>query len=309
MSQVIYVDVLLLTNLLVNYLLLLASCAIVHTHPRRVRMLLSATVGAIYSLIIFLPDLNVIFSVILRVACSAIMVFIAFKSNNIKTFLRSFGSFFMSNFAFAGIMLGIWLMLKPNGMVYKNGAVYFDIDAVILTLSAVVCYVIISAIAFVLKRKAPDSHIVNITVTYNDISVCGTALFDTGNTLREPFSSFPVIVCERSFVENLLPSWFDISTKEYYQTLGCENFRFIGYKSVGGDGLLPAFKPDLVTVNDRGKTAELNTVYIAVYPKTLSAGEYNALIGNLFFETYEKGGKNSGKDIDIASKYILWHKK
>ena len=120
MSQVIYVDILLLINLLVNYFLLLASNAILHTHPKRLRILISAAVGALYSLIIFLPDLNIVLSVSLRVVCSTVMVLIAFKINNIKTFLRSFGCFFMSNFAFAGIMLGVWLVLKPNGMVYKN---------------------------------------------------------------------------------------------------------------------------------------------------------------------------------------------
>jgi len=193
-------------------------------------------------------------------------------------------------------------------MLYKNGAVYFNIDAIILTVSAVACYAIISVITFMIKRKVPDSHIVNITVTYNDISVCGTALFDTGNTLKEPFSSFPVIVCERGFVEKLLPSWFD-TTDKCPQTVGYEKIRYVSYKSVGGEGLLPAFKPELVIVKDRGKKFETDTVYIAVYPKTLSAGEYNALIGNLFFETFEKGIKNNGKDIGLVSKYILSYKK
>ncbi|MBQ7046994.1 MAG: sigma-E processing peptidase SpoIIGA [Oscillospiraceae bacterium] len=307
MSQVIYVDILLLINLLVNYFLLLASNAILHTHPKRLRILISAAVGALYSLIIFLPDLNIVLSVSLRVVCSTVMVLIAFKINNIKTFLRSFGCFFMSNFAFAGIMLGVWLVLKPNGMVYKNGAVYFDIDAVILTVSAIGCYIVISLISFLLKRKAPDSHIVNLTICYNGISVCGTALFDTGNTLKEPFSSFPVVVCERTFVEKLIPKWFDI--KESSLTEGSNQIRFVSYKSVGGEGLLPAFKPDLVTVYDKGKKVELSTVYIAVYSKTLSGGEYNALIGNLFFETYEKGAKGNEKDIALVAKSILSNKK
>ena len=72
-----------------------------------------------------MPDFGIFFSIILRVSCSVVMVFIAANPKTLKMFLRAFGCFFMSNFAFAGIMLGIWLAFKPNGMIYKNGAVYF----------------------------------------------------------------------------------------------------------------------------------------------------------------------------------------
>ncbi len=309
MNQVIYVDVLLLINLLVNYFLLLASNSILHTQPNRFRILVASAVGSVYSLIIFVPDLNVFVSIVLRIVCSTIMVFITFKINSIKTFFRSFCCFFLSNFAFAGIMLGVWLAFKPNGMVYKNGAVYFDIDALVLTISAVVCYIIVCIISSFLKRKAPDSHIVNLTIYYNGTSVNGTALFDTGNTLKEPFSSFPVIVCERTFVEKLLPVWFDINIKDTSLIKGGNQIRFVSYKSVGGEGLLPAFKADLVAVYDGGKIFELSTVYIAVYSKTLSGGEYNALIGNLFFEMYEKGAKGNEKDVGLVAKNILSHKR
>ena len=50
MSNVIYVDILLLINLLVNFLMLSAAGLLVKTPTRSWRILLSAAIGAIYSL-------------------------------------------------------------------------------------------------------------------------------------------------------------------------------------------------------------------------------------------------------------------
>ena len=306
MQQVVYVDVLLLLNLFVNYLLLRSMSAMMHASPYRIRIFISSSIGAVYSLIIFLPDFGILFSIILRVVCSAVMVLIAANPKTLKMFLRAFGCFFMSNFAFAGIMLGIWLAFKPNGMIYKNGAVYFDIDAFLLTVSAVICYIIISVISYFSKRKAPDSHIVNIKILHNGHTVEGPALFDTGNTLFEPFSSFPAIVCEYGFVEKLLNDEIKEiilnNPSKITQSNRLNEIRFISFNSVGGEGLLPAFLPTSVTVYDKGKKVEQNKVYIAVYSKKLSSGDYVALIGNPFFEAAEKGEHRYEKDTVSAEK-------
>lgn len=313
MQQVVYVDILLLLNLFVNYFLLRSMSAMMHASPYRIRIFISSSIGAVYSLIIFLPDFGIFFSIILRVSCSVVMVFIAANPKTLKMFLRAFGCFFMSSFAFAGIMLGIWLAFKPDGMIYKNGAVYFDIDAFLLTVSAVICYIIISVISYFSKRKAPDSHIVNIKILHNGHTVEGPALFDTGNTLCEPFSSFPAIVCEYGFVEKLLD--YEIkklilnNPTEMTQSNKLSEIRFISFKSVGGEGLLPAFPPTSVTVYDRGRKFEQNNVYIAVYSKNLSSGDYVALIGNPFFEAAEKGEHRYEKDTVPAEEATVPAKK
>lgn len=313
MQQVVYVDILLLLNLFVNYFLLRSMCAMMHASPYRIRIFISSSIGAVYSLIIFLPDFGIFFSIILRVSCSVVMVFIAANPKTLKMFLRAFGCFFMSSFAFAGIMLGIWLAFKPDGMIYKNGAVYFDIDAFLLTVSAVVCYIIILVISCFSRRKAPDSHIVNIKILHNGYTVEGPALFDTGNTLCEPFSSFPAIVCEYGFVEKLLD--YEIkklilnNPTEMTQSNKLNEIRFISFKSVGGEGLLPAFPPTSVTVYDRGRKIEQNNVYIAVYSKNLSSGDYVALIGNPFFEAAEKGEHRYEKDTVPAEEATVPAKK
>ena len=57
------------------------------------------------------------------------------------------------NFIFAGLMLAVWLVFKPSGMVYNNAAVYFDIDVKLLVLSTVVCYVVLTLFSKLFKNE------------------------------------------------------------------------------------------------------------------------------------------------------------
>lgn len=295
--QVIYVDVLILINLVVNYLLLLSTAAVAGLKIKSYRLIISSSLGAIYSLIIFIPDLNLCISILLKIACSVLMIFIAFIFNSIKQFIRAYASFLLSNFMFAGLMLAIWITFKPNGMIYQNGAVYFDVNAVYLIICAVISYITSFVISKFIKHRAPDSHIIDLTINNKCGSVLIKTLLDTGNALKEPFSSFPVIICEYNSIKELIPQNIKDSMNKMTETdlSSINNIRFVSFKSVGGSGLLPAFKPQSVNFKIKGKEYKNTDVYIAVYNKSLSNGEYNALMGTLILEYSSKGENNNKK--------------
>lgn len=54
----VYVDVLLVVNSFVNYLMLLCVMKFLKIQTGRIRVLLAAAVGGLFSLKIFLPELN-----------------------------------------------------------------------------------------------------------------------------------------------------------------------------------------------------------------------------------------------------------
>lgn len=296
MSNVIYVDVLLLINLLVNFLMLSAATRLVGKKSRVWRVLLSSAIGAIYSLVILAPQMNALLSVTLRISCFLLMLFVAFKIDTKKDFLRAAGGFFLANFVFAGIMLAVWFTFKPNGMIYQNGAVYFDISAITLILTAAACYLIVRIISHFIKKNAPDSHTATLkAIVDGKIAEC-TVLIDTGSALTEPFSAEPAIVCEYSLVEPILSDDvkkivrgnFDGNIE--YQNA---NIRFISFKSVGGSGVLPSISADKILISFNKTVFENQKVYIAIYNGSLSGGEYRALVGNNFFDGAQR---REGKD-------------
>ena len=66
--------------------------------------------------------------------------------------------------------------------------------------------------------------------------------------------------------------------------------RLIPFRSVGGEGLLPAFQPDALTVTDAaGRARDIGGGYVAI-TDALGRGEFQALIGNDITTLFYTGG-------------------
>lgn len=273
----VYADVLLVINLFVNYALLLCSSMIMKNSASRARVLLGAAIGAFYGLVIFLPDMPSLAELLLRLAATGLIVFGTFGFKNLRYFLRCFFTFFAVSFAFGGIMLVLWVTVAPVGMVYSNGAVYFDIDLAVLAVSTVVCFAVVSLISHFTARRAPKDSIALVKIVYGGKTVNATALVDTGNSLCEGFSGYPVALGEYSTLEKIIPSAVRdfLDGKELSPSA---DFRVVMHKTVSGTGLLPVFKPDYIEIKSASHTVKTDRVYIAVTKNNLAGGEFSVIL-------------------------------
>ena len=161
-------------------------------------------------------------------------------------------------------MLDIWYFIAPQGLIIKNSVVYFNVSPLILIVMTVVCYFIIRLIHRITGRQAPEDLFCRIQIDFNGKSVTCSAKVDTGNSLTEPFSNAPVaVVCEEC-----------LSGIEPRQKSG--KIRLVPFQAVSGGGLLPAFKPDKLTVIIGKDKIEIHEVYIAVTKSKL--GAFSALL-------------------------------
>lgn len=298
MKQVVYVDILFLLNTFMNYLLLLAATALTGARRKPLRLLLASALGGLFSLSIFLPELPLPLSILLKLGCCAALVFAAFPIPSARFFRRAFCCFFLANFIFAGLLLALWFAFAPNGMVYRNGAFYFDIAPLTLTLSAIACYLILTLILRFTRKNAPENHIYTLTVWQGDKQITGKALFDSGNALRESFSGAAVIVADPTFVKDILPealrNYLKGQTDSDLESMpAVQGMRLIPYHALHGGGVLPAFRPDRLWVQNGARLYEAEQVYLAVSKKSLSSGEYVALIGTVFFEQQKERVQNN----------------
>lgn len=264
MKQTIYIDVLIAVNLFINYFLLLAVSKFLSLSARRGRLLLGALLGAAYSLSILLPDINFLLSLGIKLAMSATIIISAYRYQGLKQFFRELAAFYIISFSFAGIMIALWYFIAPQGLIIKNSIVYFNISPLVLILLTLVCYFMIRLINRITGRQAPEEFICRIWIDYGDKSAACIAKVDTGNSLCEPFSNYPVAVVSGEYVADMIPP--DDSGK----------IRFIPFQAVSGEGLLPAFKPDKLTIVCGKHQYEKKNVYIAVSKARL--GETGALL-------------------------------
>ena len=293
MKQVVYIDILFVTNLFLNYLLLRCTALLDSNPVRRLRLLLAAGVGGLFSLSILLPELSLPLSLLLKIVCCTVTVLCAFPLRGKRAFFRTAAFFFTASFLFAGAMLALWLLTAPRGMVYRNGSVYFDLSILTLAVSALVCYCVILVITRLTRKSAPQNHLCELTVCHGGKSIAGKALFDSGNALCEVFSGAPVIVAQADFLSPLMPPELRLPL-EALQAAPAAGIRLIPYHAMNGSGVLPAFRAEKVLLHCAGKRYESSETYLAPAPKALSCGEYDALVGTVFFER--------GKELAFAVK-------
>lgn len=279
----VYADVLIVVNLFVNYALLLCSSMIMKRHVTSLRLFIGAAVGAFYGLVIFLPQLPDVVEILMRIIASALIVFATFGYRNIRSFLRCFCTFFAVSFAFGGIMLVLWVTVAPIGMVYNNGAVYFDINLTVLAASTVVSFAVVSLIANFTQRHAPKESTAIVTVYNKGRTVTLKALIDTGNSLTESFSGYPVILGEMGYLEKVIPKVI----KEFVDgddVSASPEIRLVVHKTVSGTGVLPVFRPDYIEVKTISKCIKTNEVYIGVTSGNLASGEYEMILNPTLFD-------------------------
>lgn len=282
-------------NIFINYFLLLSVSKILNLTLIRKKLILSAFVGAIYSLIILLPPVNWALSLLIKLAMSASIVILAFKWISLKLFLKTFLTFYGVNFLFGGIIFFIWYFVTPNGIFINNDMIYLNLSPIFLVLATFVSYL---AIRLIHKTVGRQDILVqtncDVLIEFEEKSVILKAKVDTGNTLKEPFSGLPVIVAQCKFVEAILPA----RLKEYlcvsnansaakdmqsFEVPRFTDFRLIPFKTISGNGLLPAFKATRIKVLSKTQNISKDA-YVAICSEKIFNNEYQALINSELIE-------------------------
>ncbi len=229
---IVYVDILVILNTLVNYFILLAIRKITHSYTKRWRIALGAFVGGISSLLLFLEHLN-IFMTVLKVLSGVLMIIVTFEIKTLKLLLKRLFFLFVITFLFGGVTYAIYIFFDKDILLYSNGIIYFDVDMTFLVICSVISYCVITFITKYTDKKASKNTEYYVTIENNGKTVSCMALMDTGNNLREPFSDYPVIMADESVFNQLYSD---------------ETIRVIPISTVNGESIIRSFRPQRVTI-------------------------------------------------------------
>lgn len=244
--QCIYVDVLVVLNWYVDYFILLGTARVAHIGFKRKRVVLSALLGACSSLMILLPTMHYVVNVAVRFAVSVVLVVVAFGRGTVWTTVKTALYFCVVSFTFAGMAMALRGLTHGSVVSTNNGYVYADVSIPFLVASTAVCYATLCGVRYVFDRNAGTSGSWTVEVTYLGRRIVLEGLADTGNALTDAFSGRPVVVCSQRSLEEILP--LTVPPTEAFASL--RGFRLVPYSTIGGDGLVPSFKPDSVVVVD-----------------------------------------------------------
>lgn len=280
MRQTVYLDVLVAVNFLVDYFLLYAAGQLSASAISRVRLCLGALLGAACSCSILLPPLPAALNCLITIGSCALMTLTAFGFSGWRRFARSMLWVAAVTAGYGGLMLALWLLAEPRGLIINNGAVYIDIPPELLVLATVVCYAITSLYSGQMRKRNLMRSRCRVTITNGGSQVSLDAIVDTGNLLTEPFSGLPVIVAEREALQPVLPEGFDSFDKSGEASAGQSppGFRVVPYSGVGGKGIMLAFRPQKITTVLPGGSPRTAEAYIGVLNGGRVGREHRAIV-------------------------------
>lgn len=290
----IYIDVILIENLCMNYIILFATSYILKIKRNHFRMLVSSLLGGIYSILAYMQVLQVYSNFLIKIILSIAMVYLAYNAKNIKILMKQIIIFYLTSFVFGGCALALLYFVKPQEILMKNGMYIGTYPLKIALLGGIVGFTI-TVIAFkvVKYRMTKKDMFCNVTIYLKEKYINVRAIIDTGNMLKDPISRMPVIVVEKDVLYEIIPykilnnlekiiggdtnsEIYDEESVEYIS-----KFKVIPYTSLGRqNGLLLGIKADKVKIELDANEEDLKNVIIGIYDKKLTKKDnYNALLG------------------------------
>ncbi len=259
MKQVIYVDVLFALNLLLSFFLLAAAGKLSGERPPMLRMLLGSLLGGAASLTIFLPQSSLPLSLLLRAVLLLPVVPVTFGFGSVRRFLRLWLVNAGVSCLFAGALVGVWLLLKPSGLVLRNGAVYFEIGFLPLVLGCGAFYAAVWLFRRFFSRRKHEQAVCEVRFDYSGRHFTCKGLVDTGNTLRDPFTGRAVQLISASLAARVAPEYRPGETDALPR-----GFRLIPCATAQGEGLLAGFDAVNFSAAAVQETARLERTVLAV---------------------------------------------
>ncbi len=289
----IYLDVVLLENLCMNYIILFATGYILKIKLKQLRIIISSLLGGIYAVVFYLEILPIYSNFIMKILLSVGMVYIAFSAKKVKQLLKQLVLFYLTSFVFGGCAFFLLYFVKPQNILIQNGVYIGTYPLKIALLGGIVGF-IITYIAFqIVKTKLKKKDMIhNITVKIEGKILNLKAMLDTGNLLKEPITGMPVVVVEKEQLYSIIP----INLLDHIEELiGGENvnlidqvekgyltkFRVIPFSSIGKqNGLMLGLKADEIIIEKEEEKYSRTDIIIGIFPQKLSKNNtYTALIG------------------------------
>ena len=94
----IYIDVVLIENLLMNYIILFATGTVLKIKIKYIRILLASLVGAIYTIIAYILALKIYSNIFLKFVLSLIIIYIAFNPKSVKKLFKFTLIFYLTSY-------------------------------------------------------------------------------------------------------------------------------------------------------------------------------------------------------------------
>lgn len=250
----IYLDILMISNILLTLIFIRIMSLTVHSRLRRKNKLKCLVPAALSSLLMIVRPENYVESLavtLAKIIAVTLIVKLAFGLSFEKRLITYTAAYIGINIAFGGICMFIWEFFGAEFIIIGNLTVYFNVPIWLLILCTAAAYAAITLYEKLMFSENTRTESYRALFVYGDYSAELPAISDTGNKLTDAFSGEPVVV----FCSDKLYYHFDLDDPS---KLPYSGFHLIPCSTVSGMSILPVTLNGKVTIlQSSGQRKEL----------------------------------------------------
>lgn len=227
----IYVDLLVIEDLILNYIILLGTGILLNRITKLKKVFLASVIGTIPLIFLFI-NINKIMININSILFIIIMSLISFGYKDILYTIKNIiYAYFISIFLAGSIYL-----INTNYLPEINNYILKFI--ILIIISPCITYIYIKSIN---KIKTNYSNYYQIDIYLKDKpKITTTAYLDTGNKLKDPYTGKPIILVSKKIIN------------EFY-----EKTIIVPYNTIDNHSLLKCFSPEKIYIHKVGERKKI----------------------------------------------------
>ena len=241
--MIIYVDVLIVVNLIITYFMLVTAAVLSGYTYNRKRVIFASVIGALFCLFIFVQNSNAFLGVLVKILSLIICSAVAFWRGKIKGYLVQSICFVLLNILLSGVVLTI--SYKSKAVLYQNMFFYFDINPVILVLSSALIYLVIIIFSSI-KNSFSSDKIYITDLMFRDFSIIGLqAFYDSGLKIKDIVSNKDIMILSYNKIQNHINEELKTDLEKFFAQKYSDiqvPFVPVFYNTISGQGIIPAIK-------------------------------------------------------------------
>lgn len=291
-SMEIYWDILLLLNVLINFVILVLTAWISRQSYAFWRIFVAAVIGGIYVLVEGIFDFPGLYLVVSKILISLLLPIVSFGFSSVRQISFIIGIFYVVSFVLGGAVLGCTYLWRMNVQFYDAGIISPLRYQQLLWGMGIGITLLYFVICRILKTHLNSQYYYKIRIQYADREIELEAIVDTGNCLYTPITYTPVIIVEKKMVLPIM----NTPVKEFFEkyasanwianldkcldTVWLERIQLVSCKSIGSEqNLLISFRPDSIDIIKENRYIKINNAMVAIYDGVLTnCGGYSALL-------------------------------
>ena len=234
MSMKVYVDLILILNFIIDFLILITISIILRRNAKFKRILFSAFVGTLSILVLFI-NMNNLILFLFKLVLSILLVLIAFGYKDIKYFFNNILYFYTTSILLGGFLyfLNIQIGYEKVGLTFIDNNIKLNFLVVVI-FSPFILYIYSRQIK---ELKLFYSNRKKVNVYLDDKIIELNGYVDSGNTLIEPYGGKYVIIAYN---------------KEISDYLKVNNYIIVPYKALNHEGIIKCIIPKHVYIDGIG---------------------------------------------------------